>query len=176
MSKRMIWTNEIDSDELAAAREGVAESEGIGIEEVSDDKAYAYAAESMELWYEAEKSNLNRRTGRILLIADLGLWNGRRQGYKLCGHNLNEVLTNFQGDYCEVYCDAHNVCARDTHHDGSNYYTFREIKEGVDIEPLLDKLYNGTATTKDISRYTRSLRPYVAAVYGWTSKGKSKAA
>jgi hypothetical protein len=53
------------------------------------------------------------------------------------------------------------------HHDGRHYVTYRMVKDGVDIDNFLDKVYNGTYTKKDITRYTKSLRPYVKAVYGW---------
>ena len=46
------------------------------------------------------KYNLNKTlSNRILCIADLGLWHGRKTGYKLLNDNLNEILTAAQGDY-----------------------------------------------------------------------------
>ena len=115
------------------------------------------------------KLNLNKKLdGRILCIADMGLWNGRRSGYKILGNNLNEVLTCGIGcDEKEVYCDGRNVLAKGYHHDGRNYVEFREIREDRNIENLLTKLYNNEEVTrKEINYYTRSLRPYVKQIYG----------
>ena len=125
--------------------------------------------ESIDLWFDDEQSNLFRiLDGRILCIANMGLWNGRRSGYKILGNNLNEVLTCGIGcDEKEIYCDAYNVLAKGYHHDGTNYVEFREIREDKDIDKLLDKIYNNEPVTRaELNRYTKSLRPYVAKVYG----------
>jgi hypothetical protein len=125
--------------------------------------------EDIDMWFGDEESNLYKQLdGRILAIADMGLWNGRRSGYKILGTNLNEVLTTGIGcDEKEVYCDAYNVYAEGYHHDGRNYVEFREIREDKDIEPLLNKLYSNEPVSRaEIRRYTKSLRPYIKQVYG----------
>lgn len=119
--------------------------------------------------FEDEEANLYKVLGgRIIAIANMGLWNGRRTGYKILGNNLNEVLTSSIGcDEKEVYCNAYNVYAQGYHHDGRNYVEFREIREDRNIENLLDKIYSGKEVTRrDINYYTRSLRPYIKQVYG----------
>lgn len=125
--------------------------------------------ENIDMWFEDEESNLCKQLdGRILAIASMGLWNGRKSGYKILGNNLNEVLTSSIGcDEKEVYCDAYNVYAEGYHHDGRNYVEFREIREDRNIENLLDKIYSGQEVSRrEINYYTKSLRPYVKAVYG----------
>jgi hypothetical protein len=119
--------------------------------------------------FRGETMNLDKRlNGRILCIADMGLWNGRRTGYKILGNNLNEILTAGIGcDEKEVYCDGRNVLATGYHHDGSNSVEFREIREDKNIDVLLNKLYNNEEVTrKEINRYTKSLRPYIEKIYG----------
>ena len=125
--------------------------------------------ESIDMSFDDEQSNLYRiLDGRILAIADMGLWNGRRSGYKILGNNLNEVLTCGIGcDEKEIYCDSYNVLARGYHHDGTNYVEFRELKENTNYDVLLEKLYNNEEVTReDVRKYTKSLRPYVKQVYG----------
>ena len=125
--------------------------------------------EEIDMWFEDEQSNLYRQLdGRILAIADMGLWNGRRTGYKILGNNLNEVLTCGIGcDEKEIYCDGRNVLATGYHHDGRNNVEFREIREDRNIDNLLNKRYNNEEVTrKEINYYTKSLRPYVKQVYG----------
>ena len=126
--------------------------------------------DSINMWFDDEQSNLFRTLdGRILAIADMGLWYGRRTGYKILGNNLNEVLTCGIGcDEKEIYCDGFNVLATGYHHDGRNYVEFREIREDRNIDNLLNKLYNNEEVTRrEINYYTRSLKPYVKEIYGF---------
>ena len=83
------------------------------------------------------------------------------------GNNLNEILTASIGDLYEVYFDGHNIKAKDTHHDGTNYYEFRLIRNDRNIDILLEKIYNDDFSRQDINNYTRSLAPYIREVYGW---------
>lgn len=166
-TKHIIWSNceDISDADRENIRQNLIEN---GVTNITDDLILAEYNENITQWYEDEKLNLNKPLrGRVLCIADLGLWNGRKSGYRVMGANLNEVLKTFQGDYCEVYSDGRNICAKDTHHDGTNRYTFREIREEKNIDYLLEKIYAGTATSRDISAYTRSLAPYAASIYGW---------
>lgn len=115
------------------------------------------------------KANLDKATdGRILVIAELGLWNGKRSAYKiLARNNVNAIFGCVQGEKAEFYFDGHNVKCIDKHHDGTNYYEFREIREDKDISRLTDAIYGGKHTREMINRYTKSLAPYVKEVYGW---------
>ncbi len=86
------------------------------------------------------------------------------------GDNLNEILDAGQGDAYEVYQEDGDIKARDAHHDGTNYYTFRMVKPSVDDESLyefLNKVYLDEADERDIDRYTQSLAPFVSEIYGW---------
>lgn len=119
-----------------------------------------------------ERANLNIPVpGGILCIADMGLWNGRRSGYRRVGNNIRDCLSGTCGDYVTWYVDEHgDLCCEDIHHDGTNYYTYRAWREGVSSrqkENLGQKLYQGQATRQDITRLTRRLGPEIAKVYGW---------
>lgn len=111
----------------------------------------------------------------ILVVANLGLWNGRRTGYKELGNNLSQCLTVCQYDFQEYYLDkSGDLCATDVHHDGTNHYTFRMYRKGVtesQIENLKNKLYAGTAQWSDIAKVTRRLGDFAAKVYGWKIPG-----
>ena len=116
-----------------------------------------------------EKLNLDVPTnGRIIAIADIGRWNGRRSGCKVLGYNVNEIFCNTECEFEKWFFDGHNVRYAGAHHDGVNYIEFREIREDRNVENLLDAIYEG----KEISRkmlnyYTRSLKKYIKKVYGW---------
>lgn len=126
--------------------------------------------DSIDMSFEDERSNLFRIIdGRIIAIASMGTWNGRKSGYKILGNNLNEVLTcGISCDEKEIYCDGFNVLAHGYHHDGHNYVEFRELREDTNYQNLLDKLYSNVEVSREeIRRYTKSLRPYVKQVYGF---------
>lgn len=143
--------------------------EPITADDISDDDIYEERNFYSQVDYDDAHVNLNKiLPNNILIIANLGLWSGRYSGYKeINNNNLNSILNQAQGNYYHVYYDGYNVKADDSHHDGTNHYTFRLIKDNVNIDNLLEKLYNGTATRNDINNYTKSLRPYVQKIYGW---------
>ena len=126
--------------------------------------------EADSLLFGDERMNLNKvLDGEILVIADLGRWNGRFQGYKVIGSNLQDIMAAAtRDDDFHIYSDGKDIRAEERHHDGTNYYLFREIKDGVDISALLDDIYNGKEiSNRRLGYYTKSLAPYVASIYGW---------
>lgn len=137
-------------------------------DKITDMDIYSERCFLSELDFDSESDNLNESlNNNIICIADLGLWHGRKSGYKILDNNLNSILRQGQGDYYSVFYDGFNLRAKDIHHDGTNYYTFRELKENTNYQILLDKLYQGTATKNDVNNYTSSLKKYVKRIYGW---------
>lgn len=125
------------------------------------------------MYFEDERVNLNIPTGRIIEIADIGLWDGRRMGYNLLNEYNIKACLNFKPDceYAEWWVDSHNnLRSRQTHHDGTHYILYREVKPEITSDQLDNfcwKLYRGKATSKDITKYTRALGKHVRNVYGW---------
>lgn len=121
-----------------------------------------------EISLDDERHNLNKQLeGRIIAIANMGLWNGRRSGYKLMPNNIASILYT-DTPLVEWYSDGRNIKAKMSHHDGTNYITYRMVKEDKNIDNLLQKLYNGDEVTPQmISNYTTSLHPIVAKIFGW---------
>lgn len=116
-----------------------------------------------------EIENLNISLGNnVLALADLGLWNGRKNGYKILPANVNSIF-NVSNDSNHYYADGRNIRAKCSHHDGTNYILFRKLKDGVSVEQIESLLLKNdySLTSQQISKYTESLRPYVAKVYGW---------
>ena len=139
------------------------------VEDITDDKIQEEVYFLIDMYYDDERLNLNKcLNGRVIAIADLGLWNGRKQGYKVLSNNLNEVVSSTIGcDEKEVYCDAYNVRAVGYHHDGRNYVLYRELREDRNIDNFLDKIYSGEEiSSSTLNYYTRSLRPYIKDIYG----------
>ena len=89
--KHMIWT----SDDLLneAAKEDYQNSQ----REMLDDDTYEVSdeewAEEVYNWLDDERCNLNKQVdGVIIVFGDLGLWNGRKQGYQILGNNIADIL------------------------------------------------------------------------------------
>lgn len=169
---RHIWQN-YDLN-LEDWKEGLLENRELNElpTDVDDDTLTEEMYELNANYLDDERMNLNIKTeGRIVCIADLGFWNGRRTGYKLYGHNVGECLEFFKDcDYADFYVDRYDFRCKQTHHDASHFCVFRELKLSISsnqADNFLWKVYNGTVTKQDITRYTRSLAPYIKKVYGW---------
>ncbi len=80
-----------------------------------------------------ERDNLNIQLSQpILVIADIGLWYGRRQGYKeIESGNIRDCLySNY--DYTTWYVDKQgDLRCDDVHHDGTNHYLYRVFKDNA---------------------------------------------
>ena len=160
MKKRIIWSNRnINKDDWKE----IAEENGW-----NEDELQCFIDEELTDYWNAELENLNiPLDGRVIAIADLGLWMGRRQGYRILSRNANSIF-NISEDYNEYYSDGYNIRATCAHHDGINYIEYRVIREDRDIYNLLNDICNGNEITRrKLNYYTRSLLPDVAKVYGW---------
>ena len=140
--------------------------------ELDENGLYAKMLELNSDYLDDERSNLKQPIGgSLLVIADLGLWNGRHQGYReKADADLSDCL-DYRYDSAEWYVDRNGeFCGSQAHHDGTNHYVYRKIKDSAtndDIDDLEAKPYNGTATQKNIDRVTEKLGDRVAKVYGW---------
>lgn len=138
----------------------------------SEDELYQLANELNSDYLMDERINLRKTfCTEIVGLADIGRWNGRVSGYKEFGNELSECLyPGRDAEICHWFCDDYNFKCDEWHHDGCNHITYRLRRPDItdsQWEHFLDKLYYNTASDRDIRRYTVSLRPYVAEVYGW---------
>jgi hypothetical protein len=166
VNHRVIWTND-DYDEWERCMkidypdEASREEEGIEIN-------YERYAEDCDSWLDDERGNLNKEVnGVIIAFASLGLWDGRHQGAGIIGTNVRDILHSECGYYLDWYCDRYNVRCRASHHDGTNYYLYRVAKDREQAERLKHAIAYEGMTEEEFRKATRSLRPYVAKVYGW---------
>ena len=138
----------------------------------SEDGLYELMHEINGAYLDDERQNLDIQMNQpILVIADLGLWNGRRDGYKeIMSGNIKDCLYS-NTDITEWYVDKHGDLRADAiHHDGTNHYLYRVYKDNVSDtkkENLKNKIYESTATRSDITRITKRLGDEIAKVYGW---------
>ena len=110
---------------------------------------------------------------KILVIADLGLWNGRFPGYsELESGNIRDCFVPNRDSLsvCWFVDRDGDLRCEDIHHDGTNRYLYRVWKENLnpeDKELLKEKIYFGDCTRRDIQKYTRRLGDEIGRVYGW---------
>ena len=168
MKMHIIWTND-DFDALEDIKKDIIEDNP----DLTEEQAMQYAYETRDEYLEDEKANLNIDVGEeIVIIADLGLWDGRHQAYKLLHKtNIADCLSGTCGDYVTWFVDDRgDLMCRDIHHDGTNLYTYRAWKPEISHAQrsyFMQKVAIGKATRKDITRYTHRIGDKVADVYGW---------
>lgn len=141
--------------------------------DLSEDERYLKMLEINADYLDDERANLNIQLSQpILVIADLGLWNGRRPGYReIQSGNIRDCLYGGH-DYITWYVDSKgDLRCEDIHHDGTNHYLYRAYKSGTteaQRNQLKSKIYDGSVTEQDIARFTRRLGDDIGRVYGWT--------
>ena len=170
--KRVIWSSDINIDDWKDYREEL-EAEGVHLD---DDQFYDEVVKLNSEYLNDERANLSKELNHaIICIANLGLWDGRRSAYKLLSERISDCLYS-DVDSNTWYIDGNgDFCCRAAHHDGVNYYRYRVFKDGItenQVDNFCDKIFYGTVTSKDVSRYTRRIGPEIAKIYGFDCPGR----
>lgn len=170
--RHTIWSNyALDLDDW---RDDILEDHP----DYTEDELYAEMVETNDRYLDDERANLDKQlSGPILAIANLGLWYGRRDGYRIIeSGNVRDCLSDSNCDLAEWYVDElGDLCFTGSHHDGTNHAIYRGVKPGTTEEQfnaLCQKIYEGKARREDITRYTYRLGDIVGDVYGWKIKGR----
>ena len=176
MTKHIIWSSHINISDWLGDKESILEDRLDGCSDCSKnkkcescDRFYTEVSDINDSYLDDEKLNLNiRLDNNVIAFAKLGLWDGTKSAYKILGNNVNCIF-DISEEGNTYYVDAYNVRATCVHHDGRNQILYRMLKPNVDIRAFEAIMYkNGyNLSSQQISRYTTSLRPYVAQVYGW---------
>lgn len=137
--------------------------------DASEEKLTEKMWEINNYYLEDERDNLNITVSSpILVIANLGLWDGRRMAYKeISSGNIRDCLFS-DCDYVEWYVEEDEFKCTESHHDGTNYLTYRKYKETAseeEREALKEKLCNGIATQEDIDKVTEKIGRAIMEVY-----------
>lgn len=149
----------------------------------SDDDRIAMMYEMNDRYLYDERMNLDFCLSQpIIVIADLGLWYGRRNGYRelqtgrvkdcLCSERGINYVTWYVDYYGDLRCDA-------IHHDGVNrllYRVYRDDATPAQIENLKKRILEGTANRKEIRRVTDRIGDKIANIYGFNVYNNKAAA
>ena len=171
--RRIIWSDmDLHRRDWQEDFEEYVKENRLDIDPADEDALYDWMIETNDNYLSDERMNLDIQLSQpIIVIGDLGRWNGRVMGYKMIDSgNIKDCLYS-DTDFTEWYVDRYGDLRADAiHHDGTNHYLYRVFKEGVtdsQIERLQDKIYMGKATRADITRVTKRLGDEIGRVYGW---------
>ena len=171
--KRLLWSSYVDnSDDWRESFSECIEVNGWDIDPNDDEALEEYIQETNSIYLDDLRDNLNIKLDNpIIAIANLGLWNGRHTAYKLINSGNIKDCFYSSCDYAEWSVDGYgNLVSEQSHHDGTNYLVYRELKEGLSekqIDNFLEKIYHNAFSGRDISRYTRKIGPEIGKVFGW---------
>ena len=119
--RHIIWSNlSLDVDDWREAYKEFLEANELDADPNDENGLYEYMVETNDEYLTDERLNLNVRLSQpIIVIGDLGLWNGRRSGYKMIDSgNIKDCLFS-DTDYTEWYVDMYGDLRADAvHHDG----------------------------------------------------------
>lgn len=170
---RLIWNSEVDTSDkevLNEVRETFIE-DGYKSEEITDEMLHNRLYEWNEINLQDERANLNIETGGyIIAYCDLGFWDGRQNGLMKIGTNVRDIFnSNYSCDYHDFYVDPYNVRYIGHHHDGSHRLLFRMVADEDAAQRMIDNFVaNGYELDEaDFRKKTKSIRKFVAKVYGW---------
>lgn len=113
--------------------------------------------------------------GSYLIIASLGLWNGRFDGGKIIDGYLNKVIRACFEDYNKVYWQDKNLKVEATHHDGTNYFIIKKLTDrGIEFYNNHCYDYDDRTMHQKLFRdahYSHSV-DFFARIYGWVKDRK----
>ena len=136
-------------------------------ENFTDEELWERYNESLTLWADDEKMNLNKTLdGVIVAFADLGFWNGRTTGAMKFSDNLKSIIDTCDCDYIELYCNRYDVKSNLMHHDGTHHLIYRLVPHNK-VNKIMEHACNGTLTFEYFRKNSKSIRKYVAEIYGW---------
>ena len=140
--------------------------------------------ELWEEWYDQKERDWDDIEGEVkyhdergsyLIIASLGLWNGRFDGGKIIDGYLTKAIRACFEDYNKVYWQDKNLKVEATHHDGTNYFIIKKLTDRG-IEFYNNHYYDYDDRTmhqklfKD-AHYSHSV-DFFARIYGWVKDRK----
>lgn len=171
----IIWDSDFDLDDFSDFFEDYeAEEERI----LSENEKYGLAYDLKWSYRDDEREELkNVCAGEtVVAIADHEFWDGRRNGYKLItdAFPVQKCFDIVREDYQEFYVDraSGDFMARGAHHDGVNFYTFRQLDlSGFpedQADEIREKLWTGEPfDVAELYEVTSPMGFDIAAVYGW---------
>ena len=129
----------------------------------------------MDTWYETEMMNIGCITvdEGLVIIADLGRWNGRYYSVKeVRGYTVKDAIEQaYHRDYMDISFgvnDNNDLVYDGHHHDATDHFTIRKWRKGLSDEAkekFMNTIYEQGAINLDW--YTKPIGKLINNVYGW---------
>lgn len=164
--EHIIWSNDINmedwNDFLAEEYPDITEM----------DEKFNLVYEMNDMYLDDERLNLSDLVyDEIIVLGTLGRWNGTAHGYKIIESGKVSDCFYSEDDIVTWYIDRYNNFRyTGIHHDGTNSYLYRAWRENISDEQkenFLDKIYYNKVTSKDITKYTKSIGKDIRNIYGF---------
>jgi len=117
--------------------------------EINDTNIYNYAYSDMQFYYDELKNGVRafdnlKGNKKILVVASLGLWYGRKEAKRIF-NNLQDILFKCFEDVNALYFEKKNstLTLRATHHDGENFFKFYVLDHGKKYAITYDDMLRG---------------------------------
>ena len=170
--KLMVWSDQYNEDWEEAYKEEHTDA--------TPDELNTAWYEEAAISFEDEKANLNVPiTQKVLVIKTINRWNGQTiQCSMIARDTIGDLLERFfDGNSFYVEADTGDFVGEAYHHDGTNYYRFRELSTDApndSIDDLVYKIESGEEYAEDLARLTKSFGGRIAKVYGWEVNASDK--
>lgn len=132
--RRIVWSDlNLDIEDWREGYKEYLEANELDLDPDDERAIYDWMVETNGEYLSDERMNLDIQLSQpIIVIGDLGRWNGRVMGYKMVDSgNIKDCLYS-DTDFTEWYVDRYGDLRADAvHHDGTNHYLYRVFKEGV---------------------------------------------
>lgn len=147
--RHIVWSDQsLDIEDWREDYKQYLEENNLDLDPDDENATYEWMVETNDEYLSCERMNLDIQLSQpIIVIGDIGRWNGRVMGYKMIDSgNIKDCLYS-DTDYTEWYVDKYGDLRADAaHHDGINHYLYRVFKDTAtesQIENLKYKLYDG---------------------------------
>ncbi len=163
--KLMVWTDQYDEEWEKAYKADYPEA----TEDELSEAWYEQAAVS----FDDEKTNLRIPIDQdVMVIKTINRWDGQTIWCsRITRATIGDLLERFMdGNSFYVESETGDLVGEAYHHDGTNYYRFREISADAphdDVADLVYKIEEGEDYAADLARLTKPFGGRIAKVYGW---------
>lgn len=126
-------------------------------EPITDNMRWDYRADLRNDEWDDLMCECKHVSGEFLVIADLGLWYGRRRGWKFCSTLSDAIRACVDGmDDIRIVEDGRGkVVLYGYHHDGTNVYEIRKVTGEI------------ASTTSEKSARKHSRNAHLMHEFGW---------
>ncbi len=161
MENRILWSN--DRTDYLQTLNDLAQSDVVELDNDKGQVDDSMVDELIEMDLNDLLENLTvQLSNSIMLIADIGRWDGRVTGTKLVESGniadaVRETLATSDYDGLSVEIKDTDLVVIGHHHDGTTVIRIREMRSSNFIEKLEEAVYAKEDIEKAVVRYTRSL-------------------